>query len=99
MSIWYKQGVFGSLQPCAIEGLRKTDRLYSQKGEDVFVTALQDGTHGAGSFHISGRAWDMRKGSVSKDEHQRVLGSDFQVIDEENHRHIEFDPSPAKENR
>jgi hypothetical protein len=96
MSIWYKQGVFGSLQPCAEEGLRKTERLYSLEGEDVFVTSLRDGAHCAGSFHISGRAWDMRKGSISKDKHQLVLGSDFQVIDEGNHRHIEFDPPLAK---
>lgn len=96
MPIWYKQGVFGSLQPCAVEGLRKTERLYSQKGEDVYVTALQDGTHSAGSFHMSGLAWDMRKGTVPKEEHQRCLGADFQVVDEATHRHIEFDPPPAK---
>jgi len=97
VSIWYKQGVFGTLQPCAIEGLRKTERLYALRGEDVFVTSLQDGTHGAGSFHVSGRAWDMRPGKVSKEDHQCTLGTEFQVIDEANHRHIEFDPPPAKD--
>ena len=90
--IWYKQGVFGELQPRAAEGLRKTERLYSANREDVFVTSIKDGSHGAGSFHPSGLAWDQRIGNVSKVEHQKALGKEFQVIDEATHRHIEYDP-------
>lgn len=92
MTIWYKQGVFGQLQPEAIEGLRQTDKLYAVNKEDVFVTSIQDGTHSPGSFHMVGMAWDQRKGVVSKESHQRFLGQNFQVIDESDHRHVEYDP-------
>jgi hypothetical protein len=92
MAIWYKQGVFGTLQSKSVDGLRKTERLYATHGEDVFVTSIQDGTHGAGSFHVSGLAWDMRKGDVLIADHKECLGTDFQIIDESNHRHVEFDP-------
>ncbi len=92
MAIWYKQGVCGKLQPTAADGLRKIDRLYASRKQDVFVTSVQDGSHSPGSFHTVGLAWDMRKGRVSKSTVQKILGPDFDVVDEYSHRHVEFDP-------
>lgn len=92
--IWYKQGVWGELIPEAAEALRKTAKLYYQRGEDLFVTSIRDSTHSAGSYHTTGRAWDQRSGKVSLVEHAKALGPDFDVIDESNHRHIEYDPKP-----
>lgn len=92
MTTWYKQGVFGKLIPPAANGLRLTERLYAQHGEDVFVTSIRDGTHMPGSFHPIGRAWDMQPRNVSKEAHKAALGSDFDVVDESDHRHVEYDP-------
>lgn len=92
MCIWYKQGVYGELTPETAEGLRKTERLYANGGDDVYVTSIRDSSHGPGSFHPHGRAWDMRPGKISREELQSYLGAKFQVIDESNHRHVEYDP-------
>ena len=92
MTIWYKQGVYGDLSPDAAEGLRLTERLYTDNGEDVFITSIRDGSHMAGSYHVIGRAFDMRKGKISLKDHQKKLGKKFQVIDEATHRHVEYDP-------
>lgn len=92
MAIWYKQGVFGDLTTETSEGMRKTERLYAANKEDVYVTSIRDGAHKPGSFHPHGRAWDMRKGNVSVNDHKKELGKNFDVIDEADHRHVEYDP-------
>lgn len=96
MAVWYKLGVRGDLITEAQEGFRKTVKLYSKRGEDVYVTSLREGTHLPYSFHYSGRAWDQRPGRVAKEELRQYLGPDFQVIDHGTganfHRHIEYEP-------
>lgn len=94
MSIWYKQGVYGPLEPEAADGLRRTEKLYAMAEADVYITSIRDGAHGPGSLHPWGYAWDMRPGPVTIDEHRRYLGRDFDVLDHgvPPHRHIEYDP-------
>lgn len=92
MATWYKQGVFGRLQPEASEGLRITEKVYASCREELYITSLQEGTHSVGTLHTDGRAWDMRKGNVKKEVLQKALGDDFDVVDESNHRHVEYDP-------
>ena len=92
MSTWYKEGVMGQLSPEANEGRRKIAKLYNQKGQELHITSLREGTHSAGSKHWQGDAWDQRFGKVTKKECKAVLGDDFDVVDESNHRHIEYDP-------
>jgi len=92
MSTWYKQGVFGQLQPPAAEGLRFVEKLFHTHSEDLFITSLQEGTHCPGSLHPSGLAWDMRLPSFPVGEISEVLGPFFDVVIESNHVHVEFDP-------
>lgn len=98
MSVWYKQGVFGELHPLAAEGLRITAALYTEYSEDVYITSVRESTHGAGSYHPNGLAWDQRPGKVPIDVHRKRLGPPFQIIDHGNprHRHIEFDLGVAR---
>lgn len=93
MTVWYKAGVAGDLNPPAQKGLGKVASLYASKGKDLFVTCLRDGNHMNGSFHYIGMAFDIRKASsiTWKAIHQK-LGPDFDVIEHDTHFHIEYDP-------
>jgi len=92
MSTWYKEGVYGELQPAAAEGLRRVKKLYASNYKDVLITSVREGTHSEGSFHPLGLAWDMRQNGVLIADIKRVLGKDFDVVKESNHIHIEYDP-------
>ena len=54
MSVWYKQGVYGELQPAASEGRRKVEKLFAAKGEDLYITSIREATHGVGTLHTDG---------------------------------------------
>jgi len=92
--IWYKQGVIGDLSIPMRKGLGRVARLAEQRGEDVFVTSLREANHSLGSLHYDGNAVDirpLRKTSVA--EVLEVLGDkDFDVVNEHNHWHLEYDP-------
>jgi len=49
MTVWYKQGVLGDLQPVARKGLGRLAELLESYDRDIFVTSLRDGNHSAGS--------------------------------------------------
>lgn len=93
MALWYKQGVWGKLNREAADGLRHTQAVFAKHGEDVFVTSVRDGTHGPESLHPQGDAWDMRPSkTVTLEELRGVLGNGYDVVDEGNHWHVEYDP-------
>lgn len=64
----------------------------------LFVTSTNEGTHGAGSFHYANLALDfntVRMLDITPtvlDNIRADLGLDFDVVDEGNHIHIEYDP-------
>lgn len=65
----------------------------------VVVTSVLDGRHKAGSKHYEGNAFDLRtwiytemEVSLFVGELQRALGVDYDVINEVDHIHVEFDP-------
>ena len=92
MSVWYKQGVIGDLQPVARKGLGRVAGLYSSMGLELHVTSLRDGNHKAGSLHYDGLAFDIRPGSLSIHEIKEVLGPSWDVVKESTHIHCEYDP-------
>lgn len=76
-------------------------------GHEAMCTSADDSTHGTGSLHPLGAAWDLRlwknndpaQGPYDRETLGRLvgalrrnLGSLFQIILEGNHIHIEFDP-------
>lgn len=75
------------------------ERIWKEHGQELVVTCGLDGTHSAGSLHYYGRALDFRTHYfdiyVSQEivnELRAALGSDYDVVLESDHIHVEFDP-------
>ena len=70
--------------------------LYELAGLDFAVTHTDDGMHMEGSLHFKNRAFD---GLPPEREREQILkqakvmmGPDWDLIDEKDHWHIEYDP-------
>lgn len=69
-------------------------------GEDVMtVTSITDGTHSPNSLHYGGLAVDIRTRDLSNEqkstlvaEMKKALGTDYDVVLESTHLHVEYDP-------
>lgn len=94
MSTWFKSGVYGTLRPEAGEGLRLVEMLFARRDADLKITSIRDGTHMPGSLHPHGQAFDISKSTeVSREMIAAVLGPNFDVVEEIDHIHIEYDPA------
>ena len=74
---------------------------------DLVVTSVTDGKHKEGSKHYTGHAFDMRTWTTDRSGIQwsnrrkelfarqlrKALGEDYDVVVEDTHLHIEYDPS------
>ena len=101
----FKPGVVGAVGPYQLhEALARClptmdaahRRVVKREG---FITSLMDGTHSARSLHYSGRAVDFRTRDLSALEVAHLaaalksdLGPAFDVVVEETHIHVEWDP-------
>ena len=73
-------------------------------GASCVITSGSDGTHGPNSLHYKGKALDLRTNNLRPEQVHPVyatlkiaLGAQFDVVLEEDHLHVEFDPKePAK---
>ena len=78
------------------KSLNKVVAIYGSYGYDLIITSTYEGTHSPGSLHYFNDAYDISNPPDHKDEIIRKirdsLGKDFDVIDEDNHIHIEYDP-------
>jgi len=93
VTVWYKQGVVGDLQPVARKGLGKIAKLFQANGEDLFITSLRDGNHSPGSLHYDGLAFDIRyPHSATVQQIKDKLGPDWDIVPEPDHIHCEYDP-------
>lgn len=74
--------------------------IYAALGVPFVITSGTDGTHITGSLHYSGNAMDLRrwdldakgKTGLAVSQLESALGSNFDVVLESNHIHVEFDP-------
>ena len=97
MTVWYKQGVLGDLQPVARKGLGRVSRLFETAGLDLNITSLRDGNHMAGSLHYDGLAFDFWYTSavsriISIVMIKESLGSDWDIVPGNGYVHCEYDP-------
>ena len=90
--------VFG-LRPEILLALIIAEPLFEEEGEEMVVTSLIEGKHSRGSLHYAGAAVDLRTNPIApaaakeiRDELQRRLGPDYDVVLEKTHLHIEFQP-------
>jgi len=100
MTISLKQGVkMNLLQPQIVLGLLIISSIYKDYGYDLVLTSLSDGVHSPSSLHRLGSAVDLRTRCVGSADIvslvsaiRRALGSDFDVILEADHLHVEYQP-------
>ncbi len=66
---------------------------------EAVITSARDGQHKSNSLHYQGKAIDLRISDMppgrERDvvrELQRALGSDFDIVLESDHIHLEYDP-------
>lgn len=65
-------------------------------GEEAVITSACEGNHSPGSLHYSGDAIDFRKAKKAFSEIvaslKKSLGSNYDVVSEGDHLHVEWDP-------
>jgi len=76
--------------------LNKVAFIFSEARELFIITSTYEGNHGEGSLHYANQAYDVRLPDDSKlrilAKIKEKLGSDFDVVLERTHYHIEYDP-------
>lgn len=90
--------VLAGLHPIMRKVLKVAEDVYKKQGraEGVTITSTTDGVHSAGSWHPYGFAVDLRTRYFSEAEKNQVgkklklLLSDYDVIVESTHIHIEI---------
>ena len=67
--------------------------------DELVITSITEGRHSRGSEHYTGMAFDARIRDVGKSRAKEItrnihvgLGDDYDVVLEETHLHVEFDP-------
>lgn len=92
-----KAGVdISRLRPEIRKKLTAIERIVDAIGqEELVITSTYEGNHSAGSLHYADLAVDVRRTNrpdVVCQEIRRELGQDYDVVLENNHIHIEYDP-------
>lgn len=98
--IHLKEGVkLHGLTPEMNLGIQIVHGAYLTLGYICVVTSVSDGEHMKGSLHYKGCAADFRIKQLSKNALARLpglcrarLGDDFDVVLEQTHLHVEWDP-------
>ncbi len=100
-----KQGVdLSGLRNEMMFALHVATDAFAAFGYETVLTSARDGKHGQGSLHYVGLAVDLRttKAGVDRESARRLrriiatrLGAQYDVIAEELHIHIEFQPKEA----
>jgi len=68
--------------------------LFRERGESMTITSCTDGVHKDGSLHYTGCAVDLRLPvlhSILVDALRSRLGTDYDVVLEKDHIHVEYD--------
>lgn len=92
MNCWIKEDVQGDLSVPMRKGHGIVVKLYYSKGLDFFVTSRREGIHSPGSLHPDGNAEDFRGQGVPILEIKLALPSDYDIVQESDHYHLEYDP-------
>lgn len=89
---WYKEGVLGDLQPVARKGFGRLVKGFYSENRDFFCTSIREATHSPGSLHLIGMAFDYEPQGRAITLDREDLGPGWDVLDEADHRHAEYDP-------
>ncbi len=100
-----KPGVdIAGIQPEMMVALMEAQPLFAARNVKLVITSVKDGKHGKGSLHYVGLALDLRtrhltpmqKSDIAA-ELRTALGEQFDVVEETDHLHVEFDPKGPSE--
>lgn len=89
------------LKPETLLGMRIVESVYEEFKKSLTITSVIEGKHSRGSLHYAGYAFDCRLPAGMTDYTNFVtglknaLGSDFDVVLEKDHIHVEFQPKEA----
>ncbi len=85
------------IKPELLLAIMVAEREFSP--DELVITSVTDGTHMRGSKHYTGMAFDARIRDVVESRAREIarsigkqLGGDYDVILEESHLHVEYDP-------
>jgi hypothetical protein len=102
-----KEGVqMAGLHPVMRPVLVHADKIWTQLGQELVVTSALDGEHKASSLHYFGYALDFRTRYFEEKQKWQAFAllsscmekfdSDFSVLKEETHIHVEYRGTIAK---
>lgn len=87
------------LKPQCVLAIIAANDVYKRYDKELVVTSIDDSQHHSGSLHPAGFAFDLRSGYFTAQQIPLVLASlkesltiDFDIIFEQDHFHIEYDP-------
>ena len=100
MTLRLKPGVrLHGIEPQMILAMHIAEQCCAELGTDCTVTSAVEAKHGAKSLHYVGRAIDIRTRTLTPERQETLreriasrLGTDFDVLREATHIHIEWDP-------
>jgi hypothetical protein len=97
--VGFKSGVaLYGLQPEMLYAIDICIRIFGENHKALVITSAKDGKHSNFSHHYKGLAIDLRVWEIEQEivaycqEIGRELGKNYQVINEGDHIHIEYDP-------
>jgi len=72
-------------------------KILAAYGTEFIITSTYEGNHGEGSLHYGDDAYDCKGPTKQRDECvndiKLELGDNYDVVDERDHIHIEWDPN------
>jgi len=87
------------IRPELVLALWVCDMVYSEFGKELVITSINDSKHKFSSLHYAGAAADLRTRYFDSETVKKVvskikskLNIDYDVILENDHIHIEFQP-------
>lgn len=90
----------GDLKPQLLIAIMIANDVYKAHSQELVITSVDDSTHGKNSLHPSGNAFDLRTSYFTKQEclqvtqelKEKMPTGDFDIVFENDHIHIEYDP-------
>lgn len=91
---------FNDLKPQTVLAIVMADQVYMEHGVmEMWLTSVDDKVHSRGSKHYTGYAIDIRVHNIIPSKRQIIpkvlkarLSPGFDVLDEGDHIHVEYDP-------